>query len=110
MPDILVPLPAVSSRQGEALLVVAHTYAMRRQSPSAGEIRAAMGLGPKTSIEPYIRPLIDKGYLETGPKYARRGFKLTPLAMELLPVLMREHQQPISEVEELIHKFHQQAE
>ena len=107
MSDVLEPLPSLTRRQEEILMFVGHTYARRRQAPLLTEIREHLGLSKRTNIEPYLLPLYEKGYLLSGPRFGRRALQLTPLAIEMLAVLLKE-EAPDHDLNELIQKFRAQ--
>lgn len=84
------------------LLVIARYLAERRQSPSLNDIRSGLGVGANTNLSTYIQPLVSKGYLKSAPRYARRSFELTPLALPMLMLLMQERGETILEVQALV--------
>ena len=85
------------------LLVVARHLAETNISPSLSDIREELNVGKNTNLSTYIRPLVAKGYLRTGPRYARRSFELTVQAIPMLAALLHARDDAMPEVEALIH-------
>ena len=98
MVEQLRPLPALTKRQGDVLVVIANHILRHGFSPSLGDIRNELSVGENTNLTPYLQPLYAKGYLKTVPRYSRRSFELTPEAMPVLHFLLRERGQMSPEV------------
>ena len=104
----LQPLPALTERQGDVLIVIADWYARWRQSPSAGELREELDLAPRTNLSGYLNPLVEHGYLEPVKRYQRRPYQLTPQAIEALPGLLEQRQEERTELSAFVKQFLQE--
>lgn len=98
MVEQLFPLPALTKRQGDVLLMIANHILHYGLSPSLSDIRTELNVGENTNLSSYLQPLVTKGYLKALPRYSRRSFELTPQAVPMLQALMRERGQTIPEV------------
>ncbi|HWS86446.1 MAG TPA: helix-turn-helix domain-containing protein [Pyrinomonadaceae bacterium] len=89
--DALRGLPPLTDKQAECLRYVLDYFLERRYYPTQREVAAAMSLNSSTA-ESYLKPLIQKGYLEREPR-RRRNVRLTAAAVrkfELMGVSVRE--------------------
>ncbi|MCY1704299.1 hypothetical protein [Deinococcus sp. SL84] len=103
----LQPLPALTERQEDVLIVIADWYARWRQSPSASELRAELGLAPRTNLAGYVAPLVESGYLEPVGRYQRRPYRMTPQAVEALTGLLEQRKENRPELRAFIEQFSQ---
>ncbi|WP_162865728.1 hypothetical protein [Deinococcus wulumuqiensis] len=103
----LEPLPTITKRQGDVLLVIANHILVWRLAPSLDEIRAGLGVAPTTNLNNYLEPLVKQGYLSRGPQYSRRGYRTTELAETLLPALLREREKEFPEIKKFVQRIEQ---
>jgi DNA-binding MarR family transcriptional regulator len=75
-------LPPLTNKQAECLKFVMKFFLDRRYYPTQREVAEAMTLNSSTA-ESYLKPLIQKGYLERGP-HRRRNIRLTTAAVDKL--------------------------
>jgi len=90
MPDLLEPLLALTERQADVLLYIGQYFALNRELPTHAELRAHLQLGERTNVAPYLRQLIDRGYLEKTGAQVRGRIKLTQQGIERLAVLLED--------------------
>ena len=73
--QLLEPLPTLTERQAELLLFIGQHFAVHRQCPPPAALRAYLAVGDRTNTEPYLRPLLGRGYLERTGRYTTRMYK-----------------------------------
>lgn len=101
----LEPLPPLSQRQGDVLLIIADWFAKWRQSPSTAQVKEKLGLQPTTNLGGYVKPLVQLGYLKEPQRYSRQPYQLTPQAIEALPLLLAERQKESPELKAFIEQY-----
>lgn len=87
--NLLEPLLALSERQADVLLYIGQYFATNRELPSHPELRAHLQLSERTNVTPYLKAMIDRGYLAKAP-YVRGRVKLTEKGIERLAVLLKD--------------------
>jgi DNA-binding MarR family transcriptional regulator len=75
-------LPPLTNKQAACLKFVMSFFLERKYYPTQREVAEAMALSSSTA-ESYLKPLIQKGYLERGP-HCRRNIRLTTAAVDKL--------------------------
>jgi DNA-binding MarR family transcriptional regulator len=75
-------LPPLTEKQAECLKYIMSYFLDRRYYPTQREVAEVMCLNSSTA-ESYLKPLIQKGYLERGP-HRRRNIRLTAAAVDKL--------------------------
>jgi DNA-binding MarR family transcriptional regulator len=78
-------LPPLTIKQTECLKFIMEYFLDRRYYPTQREVAEAMNLNSSTA-ESYLKPLIQKGYLERGP-HRRRNIRLTEAAVDKLELM-----------------------
>lgn len=76
-------LPALTSRQIDALTEIYRYWEKHRHAPTQRELSAALGAKGSTAA-PWVNVLEDKGYVLRSPPRGRRNIRLTRRGVEKL--------------------------
>lgn len=86
-PDALKVLPALTEKQAKCLEFILNFFADNRFYPTQREVAEAMDI-KSTTAEMYLKPLVQKGYLEREPgKKRRRNIRLTGDGLKRLQIM-----------------------
>jgi DNA-binding MarR family transcriptional regulator len=79
------PLPLLTNKQADCLTYIFRFFVTHRDYPTHREIAEAMSVH-STNVLPYLRPLINKGYIKRNNS-AKRNIRLTGQAWRKLKLM-----------------------
>jgi len=79
------PLPLLTNKQADCLTYIFRFFVTHRDYPTHREIAEAMSVH-STNVSPYLRPLINKGYIRRNDA-AKRNIRLTHRALQKLRLM-----------------------
>ncbi len=79
------PLPLLTEKQARCLSFIYDFFSRERDYPTHREIAVGLNI-QSTNVQPYLEPLIKKGYLKR-KEDAKRNIRLTKRALEKIELM-----------------------